>query len=407
MDFLADYWTYHQCYSIPRNYALWSGISLIGAALHRKVHFRIGNIEIHATNYVLLVGPMGNKKSTCCDFAKDVFRRVCPTLPIGASNQSAEDIVKSMADEKFERVYTNEDNEKVSVRCYAFFINEFKNFISYNPTRMVNFLVDIYDRKFYDSGTIKRGQEILINPSVNILACENPEQLIKFMRNDTVTGGMARRVVMINEPGYADPVPRPIITTAAAEAWLRVHTRLEEATKQVGGFTETDDGAKFFDEWYIKNHARMAKEVNPIVKGYLSTKDVHMKKVAMALDVVSDKPMHVFSVPLLEHAMFLLDGIEEHMPKLSAAAGRNEMMPSQLRALELLKSHGGWMPEKILKREMEGDLSPLEIYSVLRHLEDTDQIFKRDLELTIGDKKVRKMMIMLPERYAQLKDGKV
>src|SRR5713226_9307096 len=113
MDFLQDYWLYHSMYEIPRNYAFWSALSLIGAATHRKIYFVKGDIEVYSTDYVLLIGPMGNKKSTCCDFAKDVFRIACPTLAIGSSNQTAEDVVRCMADDKFERVYENERGETV------------------------------------------------------------------------------------------------------------------------------------------------------------------------------------------------------------------------------------------------------------------------------------------------------
>src|SRR6266403_1412606 len=99
MDFLSDYLTYHRCYKPPDKYALMSAIALIGGVMHRKVYFLIGDKEVHANNYIILVGPMGNGKSTCRDFAEEVFRFAVPELVIGRSNQTAEDIVKCMADD--------------------------------------------------------------------------------------------------------------------------------------------------------------------------------------------------------------------------------------------------------------------------------------------------------------------
>src|SRR4029077_15283038 len=107
MDFLSDFWQYCQCYEVPRNYALWSAISMVQAAMHRKIYFLKGDIEVHSADYPLLVGPMGNKKSTPCDFVKEIFREACPTLAIGASNQTAEDIVKAMCADDFEREFVN------------------------------------------------------------------------------------------------------------------------------------------------------------------------------------------------------------------------------------------------------------------------------------------------------------
>lgn len=399
MDFIGDFWTYCSCYEIPRNYAFWSALSLVGATMHRKINFVKGDMEIHSADYVLLIGPMGNKKSTVCEFAESIFQTCCPNLHIGASNQSVEDIVRTMASEDFGRTITNERGESMIVRPYAFFIGEFKNFIAYNPIRMVNFLTDIYSKKYYNSGTIKRGTEIIINPSVNILGCENPDQLVKFMKNDTVTGGMARRVIMVYEPDYAPPIPRPFITPAASAAWQRVKDRIVAASKLVGRFVDTPKGAKFFDAWYIENHKRMAKETNPVIKGYLSTKDTHLFKAAMQIDVVSDRPMFQFTDELLQTALAFLDAIEGNMPKLTLAAGRNETIPFQMRALELLKVEG-WMDEKQMKRELETDLTPLETYSVIRHLEDTDQIIKKEFEFSGG---VRKLMLMLPWKYEEMK----
>src|ERR1051326_2204589 len=281
MDFLQDYLTYHQCYSVPRNYVIWSASGLIGAVVHRKVYCMIGDNEVYCPDYVLMVGPQGNGKSTCCDQAKKWFMKSCPGLAIGASNQSAEDIVKIMAKEGFEKIYKNEMDEPTEVRPMAFFVNEFKNWISYNPIRMLNFLGDMYDRPFYDSGTIKRGAEVIVHPTMNILGCENPDQLIRFMKSDIITGGMARRVIMVYEPGYGNPIPRPVITPEARDAEARVIQRLKDIQKTVGKFKFSPDGEKFFDPWYVENHKRMASTANAVMKGYLSTKSVHLQKTAM------------------------------------------------------------------------------------------------------------------------------
>ncbi len=404
MDFLQDYFTYHKCYSIPRNYVLWSAIGLIGAVVHRKAYFMVGDKEVYCANFILLVGPQGNKKSTPCDFAKGWFMKACPQLALGASNQTVEDIVKYMSSEDFVRSYTNEMGESTEARPIAFFVNEFKNWISYNPVRMLNFLGDIYDRKFYDSRTIKRGSEIIINPSLNILACENPEQLVSMMRKDIITGGMARRVVMINEVDYSDPIPIPFITTEAREAETRIIDRLKDIQKTVGKFKFSPDGEAFFVQWYMKNHERIKSTVNTVMRGYLSTKDIHMQKVAMCLDITSDKPMFLFTVDLLETAAAFLDCIEEHMPKLSVAAGRNDLMGPQQALLDALRTDEGMLPEKQVYLRMESEMTRLETWAVLDHLEKTDQILKKKLIFEKKDKtKVEKLMIILPEKYEELK----
>jgi hypothetical protein len=314
-----------------------------------------------------------------------------------------------MSAEKAERAYTNHRGEADFVRQMAFFVNEFKNWIAYNPVRMINFLTDIYDRKIYDSGTIKRNNEVVINPSINVLACENPDQLVKFMKHDVITGGVARRFIVVYEPGYKEPVPRPIITVEASEAWKRVKQRLTEAKNVVGCFKETAEGGRFFDSWYMENHKRMSKETNPLVKGYLSTKGDHIRKVAMKIDVVSDKPMLLFTPQLQEEAMFYLDAIEENLPKLTVAAGRNELMVPQMKALELLKLAGGWMPKKKFLKEIEADLDPRESWGMIKHLEDSGQAVIRMQQVRNGEgNMIERECILLTEYYeTQKQQGNV
>lgn len=409
MDYLQDYWTYHSCYEIPRNYAFWSGITLIGAVVNRKVHFFHGDIELHGNLYCMLVGPQGNSKSTCCDFSCGFFKHVCPDMELGASTQSAEDIVKVMADEKFVRCYTDEKGDQIEVRPYPFFINEFKDFIAYNPTRMLNFLTNIYDRKSFDASTIKRGAEHIINPCLNILACENPDQLVGLMKNNIMTGGMSRRMIMVYEPHYQNPKPIIIITDEARAAKERFLQRLIDVRSSgIGEFKWEKSGMDFYIPWYNQKHKKLAEVTNPIMRGYLSTKHIQLFKICMLLDTVSDKPMFQFTGDLMELGMAHLDSIELHMPKLSVAAGRNEMAGPQQKILDMLRDCGGIMPEKLLKKKIETELTPIEIFSVFKHLEDTDQVVKKFMKMPNAEGvPVERYMLMTPEEWALgVKEGR-
>jgi len=57
----------------------------------------------------------------------------------------------------------------------------------------------------------------------------------------------------------------------------------------------------------------------------------------MLLALAEDEPKLVLTEQLLQLGLVLLDEIEINMPKLSVAAGRNELAIPQQRILELLK----------------------------------------------------------------------
>lgn len=375
MDFMSDYWQYLSRYEISRNYAFWTAFGLLSALVHRKVVFLHGDIELHGNIFTLNVGPQGNGKSTANDLSRKFFQRVCPDLAVGAANQSAEAIVKTMSQKEFAvDIFTNGDSEQVIVRPYAFFINEFKDFIAYNPTRMLNFLGNIYDRKFFDANTIIRGAEVIQNPSLTVSACENPDQLIGFMKNNIVTGGISRRFVIVNELGYEEPRPFIAQNKPLEE---KIISRLIQARAVVGKFQWAPSGASFYEPWYRKKQLSLPTIGNSIMRGYISTKHIQLFKICMLLDAVADKPTFTFTDDLLQQGLSFLDSLEENMPKLSIAAGRNDLMGPQQRILELIKHSGGFIPEKTLMKEIEGDLKPFEIPGIIQHLIDTDQAIKQ------------------------------
>jgi len=371
-DFIDDFHTYASCYEIPRNYIFWSAISLLGACVHKRAQFNVGDIKIHGNLYTMLVGPQGNGKTTSCDFAKRFFVEAYPDLPVGASTQSAEDIVQVMSKDTFGRMFKDNKGETFIASPYAFFINEFKSFVAYSPPRMLTFLTDIYDRDKFDSSTIKRGAETILNPCLNILACENPDWLIRNLRADVVSGGFSRRVIYVYEIDRPEPKPIITITPEAESARARVLARLRDIKPYYGEYKWHSSGQKFFSPWYIQKQKNIPD--NPLHGGYVGTKHIQLFKVAMLLDFVSDKPMFLFTDELLIRALVFLDPLEENMPKLSLAAGRNELSQGQQIILQYLKDNGGKAPESLVKRKVEQELNWSETANVLRHLEETEQI---------------------------------
>ncbi len=406
MDFIGDYWEYNKRYEIARNYSFISGLCLLGAIVNRKVVFFHGDIELHGNLYALMVGPQGNGKSTANDLASGLFFNVCPDYEIGASTQSAEDIVTTMSKEGFAKSFTNHLGEMDEVKAYAFFINEFKDFIAYSPTRMLNFLGNIYDRKFFKASTIKRGLENIVNPCLNILGCENPDQLIGFMKNDIMTGGISRRFILVYEPGYAEA--RPFIEKND-ELRAKLISRLQDVRKCVGQFQWDPTGKKFYEPWYRKKQNSLATIENKIMRGYISTKHIQLFKICMLLDVVSDKPMFLLTDELLQFGLSFLDVFEPNMPKLSAASGRNELMGSQQKVLEMLEQNGGMLPEKQLMKLVEVDLKPFEIPSMFRHLIDSGQVVKKEWNMpnSEGVKIPRMMVILTPKWNEMLRDQEI
>jgi hypothetical protein len=87
-----------------------------------------------------------------------------------------------------------------------------------------------------------------------------------------------------------------------------------------------------------------------------------------------------------------LDQIEDNLPKLSLAAGRNELAIPQQQLLELIESHEGWWPEKWVLRDSCQFLDPGEQYTVIRFLIDTEQLYRGSAVYPLGGTVTRGML---------------
>jgi len=385
----------------PKRHHMWAAISILSMTMGRKVYVDHSYYRIYPTMYICLVGRQGIRKGTAKDLASELFIEVFPTYPLGSSVMSREAIVTRLAEADSARIYTDETGQSIEFRPMAFFINELKNFMSINPQGMIEFLTDIYDRKHFNAGTIKHGLQTILHPCINILACETPDWIIDKLKLKVISGGFSRRMLYVYETEQAERITFPYVSpeALAARDWCAKH--LEKIAQVAGSFTwDSQKTRDFFDQWF----KALPIPDDTVMAGFYEAKDVLAQKVAMMLAVAQPEPKLIFTEELLSTAIAFLESIEENLPKLSVAVGRNELALPQQRLLELVKKHGGIVTERLLKKLSQADMTPMEYCMIVRHLEETRQIFKRVYKDVSGDE----ICIVMPEKLAeQIEKGEV
>lgn len=372
MGFIQDYLLYNEGNECPREYHIWTALVLLASAAAKRVYIDYGYLEVYPNLYVTLVGKQGFRKSTAKDIGRDLFADACPDTPIGASVQSREDIIRFMSSPDCMRAM-NIDGEPVEIRPIVFFINELKNWLSINPSAMVDFLTDIYDRKYFDSRTIKRNLEVIQNPCVNILACETPVWIIDKLKANIISGGFTRRMIYIYATVRGPKISFPTISTAAIEARKRCVEHLKKVTTYSGKLQWTPEGRMFFDKWY----QNLKAPDDEVMAGFYESLHIQVLKVCIAMCLAETEPKLVLTKDLLEVSVALLDKAMETMPLLSVAAGRNELALPQQRILEVLNQNGGHMREKQLRLCIDKDLEPQEQLTLLNHLNNGLGLIKK------------------------------
>jgi len=295
-----------------------------------------------------------------------------PEVPIGASIQSREDIIKYMASDECLYSYVDEHGASQELRPFVLMINELKNFLSFNPGATIEFLTDIYDRggKVFNSSTIKRGLENIVNPCLIMLACEVPDWIIDKLKARVISGGFTRRMVYVYETESGPKITFPKPPPDSKKLWDRMQEHLRKIAKIVGHFEWTPGGREFYDRWYQS----LTTPTDDVMEGYYSSKQIQLLKVAMLLALSEDEPKLLFTVDNLKQGIAMLDVIETNMPKLSIASGRNELALPMMKALDTVERHGGSVTPQELKIILNKDFTPQEYFSVVRSFTDCGQL---------------------------------
>ena len=394
-NFYTDYLHYSSGNMCPQRFHLWSATSILAATAGRRFYFDHEYFRVFPMNFICLVGRQGLRKSTGKDLAKDLFTETFPDYPLSPSTQSREDFVKRLASDDFQRVFRDENGASVEWRPVMCFVNELKNFLSVNPGLFIDTLTDLYDRPFYDASTIKHGLQTIINPCINILACETPRWIIDKLKMNIISGGFSRRVLFIYVTDRPHRVTFPKIPVGGIEARNRCKDHLLRVSNLAGKFSFAPDAKLFFDHWY-KN---LSTPDDELMEGYYENKDILVIKLAMCLCLADYNPKFVFTIEKLQIAIAMLEANETNLPKLTVAAGRSEVALPQQRVMEYLTNRGGLMPEKVLMKETSKEFrNPMEQISCLRAMYDNDSLVKQSL--IIPPDKIQRVWILLPETWA-------
>lgn len=403
-NFIQDYLTYNQNNECPKNYHFWTAFSILASAVTRKLVVYQGYFRIRPNLYIGLIGTQGGRKTTAADIGREIFRKALPNHPIGNSTMSAQRIIEFMSSDECARAYTDHEGITIEYRPITLFVNEMKNFLSVNPAQTIAFLTDIYDRDFFDSGTIKRGLEAIYNPCVNFLGCETPDWIIENLKRSIISGGFARRIIYVYETEEPKRIPFPSITPEMEEARARCIAHLQKISTIAGVFEWEPEARKYYAHWYTT----FKRSDDAIMQGFDSSRHVQVMKLAMLLAVAEYNPRLILTAANLDYAVKFIDVIAGNMPRLSIAAGRNELALPQQQLTEMIEAHGGLMPEKEVLRRGGKNLTPNELSMVLNHLVNSDQLERKIFKWPTPESPARVMLLipgarLKPEVMAAMK----
>lgn len=353
---------------LPR-YATWSALAALAIATSKRVWINQEHYQIFPNLYIVLVGPMGSRKSTPMEKVWKMIRTCFPAQCFGSSIASRESIIKEMSSDDCADMYKF-DGKLLELRSYALFIDEIANFFSFNPGSMVAFLTNIYSTPRFKSSTIVRGVEDIENPCMNLLGCTTPEYITGSLKRHLLEGGIARRIIFVNEilEVERNAFPEKTEESKLADLWCMEH--LKKVRLQVGPLSFTIEAKFFLQDWYQSQ----PKHGDLVMKGFWNNSDILAQKIAILLTLAKPDFPKFISRETVQTATQILTSVEQHLPLLTAASGGNRLAVVHQRLLGLLRENGGWMTEVHFHRIASQDLNEKEYIDVVTMFMKTNQM---------------------------------
>lgn len=331
-DFLQAYVeTFTPKGEAPERFHFWVAASTVAGALRRRVYIDEGTFRWFPNMYIVLVGPPGTvKKSTTINAGARLLREV-PGVHIGADCSTWQSFVEEVgeAQDMFaegDPVALTEDAlmaQEHTVTCaITLTISEWGTFLRPDDPDMINVLTELWDCKIdqaFRKATKTQGDDVLMNPFVNMIAGTTPKWMADNFRGRFGGWGFSSRCIFLHcaKPERFIAYPHKVWKGEHAAVVGRFKDDLLAISKLQGAYTLHPDAEAYGEAWYERhmNRKMMLDEHpnhDPWLSYYLARKFDHAHKLAIVL-AASRRDTLTITLDDLQDATARCDEIEDEL----------------------------------------------------------------------------------------------
>jgi hypothetical protein len=303
----------------------WTGVSTIAGVLRRKCWIDQKSFKWFPNFYVVLVAPPGIvSKSTTAGIGMELLRAV-PGVKFGPEIVTWQALATSFvnAAETFEYQELHHTQSALTIES-----SEFGNLLNPQDKEMVDILVTLWDGKGLKKETKHSGNDEIVNPWINLIACTTPSWIAGNFPEYLIGGGLTSRMVFV----YAEQKEKlvPYLHKVAPGNYAETKAKLLEdletiALKCVGEYKLTPEAERWGEEWYAKhyNGERPKNLDDDRFGGYFARKQTHIHKLAMVLAAAQRNEM-VIEAEDLQLANTMVTDLEPDMAMVFSKIGKTD-----------------------------------------------------------------------------------
>lgn len=360
-DWLSIHLDYTQAQESPEIFHLWSGMSVIAAALGRRCWVDRGYNYTYPNIYIMLVSPSAQcKKSTACEIALDIYNQLYVDLPTYSKKTTMQKLMMNMADRykltQSSTLYIYADEMSVLMGRS-------------NNNEIIDFMTEVYGcNKQWDNETKTAGVDKLYNVCLNFIGCTTPRDLASLQKT-IIDGGFAGRCLFIYSDTPRSPIHNPKKAMRADTTKLKTALLQDLAAISIlsGEFTLSDEADEvhklIYDANYNKKHSDF--RIHP----YQGRKGEHLIKLSMIVSASRGNDM-IINRQDMEIAGAFLEQIEARMADSFLHIVHGVTTQHNDAILKIIRDAGGMILHSELLKKMYRYMNTNELSVAISTLEE-------------------------------------
>lgn len=370
-----------------KQFDVWTGYSIIAAALRRKVSLQLGRLVYYPNIYVVFVAEPGVARKTQAIKYGVNFLSTIPEIKTSADSSTKEAMTDDMENSALDDLTPAGDTLRHS--SLNIISKEFESFLGQKKenTRMLTALTDLFDCPDEWTSRTRHGtSNKIIRPWLNLLAATTPDSLANSLPASAVGGGLTSRIMFIWADKKKRSVAIPFMTPEEVKLKEMLEKDLYEISRMSGDYIMTADCIRKWTDWYDaydedETTDRICPEKS--FSGWYSRKPTYILKIAMLRAAATSNRL-VIDWEHCREAIEEIRNVELMMGNAFKAIGRSEISGDVDSVLQIIRQ-AKVISEKQLMSMVWKDLDSAKFENVIDTILKTGKV-KREY---IGPNKER------------------
>lgn len=365
-DWLSAYLKYADNTESPISYHTWCGLSVIGAAMQRKCHFKWGFDILYPNLFTVLIGPSGKaRKGVALGLAKEMLQ-LTSTVAVAPESTSREALILAMKRNIVN--FQEPDSGKIRFHCsIAAFSEELSVLLGQKDIKLLANLTDWYDSKEqWSYETVGRGRDALEGVCVTLVGATAPDWIQSMLPQEAIGGGFTSRVIFVVEEKKGKTVSKPEMEEWRLDLKEQLLRDLERIANMSGQFYFTPAGERAYREWYEEQDALLNKGIQAVddvrFAGYCERRATHIRKMMMILSASRGNSLELDLMDF-QRAKEILERTEMKMPMTFGGLGKSVLSEATETIMNFIKQTRS-VPRSSILRKFYRDVDSLELEKV-------------------------------------------